>query len=252
MLTHFRFASGDSHLHSVTMTESYNELIAATLLFVGGHFLLCSKPLRQGLIGRFGSHGARAATAGLLFASFVWLLFAYGRAPDWLLWSPPPVFAWLPLLAMPFACVLLVSAFTTPSPTGVAGTALVRDAPRSPIGGILTVTRHPMLWGTALWAFSHLFVAGSLATVIVCLGILVLSFAGMRHIDQRREAELGSAWGPVKLTTSALPFLAIAAGRCQFDWRGIGWGRLLGGLALFIALLLLHGTFTGHPLVPFR
>ena len=232
------------------MTESYNELIAATLFFVGGHFLLCSRALRQGLSGRFGPQAARAITALALFASFVWMILAYGRAPAWPLWSPPPVFAFVPLLTMPFASILLVAAFTTPSPTGPAGAALVKDAPRLTIGGILTVTRHPFLWATALWAFSHLFVAGQLATVIVCVGILLLSFVGMWHIDLRREAELGSAWGPVKLTSSVVPFRAIAAGRCRFDWRGIGWARLLGGLALTVALLFLHGRFTGHPLLP--
>ncbi|HMB75325.1 MAG TPA: NnrU family protein, partial [Kiloniellaceae bacterium] len=184
------------------MTESYNELIAATLVFVGGHLLLCSRPLRQGLVARFGAQGARAITATALFASFVWMIVAYGRAPEWLLWDPPQAFAWVPLATMPFASILLVSAFTTPSPTGVAGAAVVNDAPRLPICGILTVTRHPMLWGTALWAVGHLFVGGQLATIILCLGILLLSLVGMWHIDQRREAELGSAWGPVKMTSS--------------------------------------------------
>ena len=65
------------------MALSYNELIAATLVFVGGHFLLCSAPLRQALIARLGAQVARAATAVLLLASFLWLLYAYGRAPEW-------------------------------------------------------------------------------------------------------------------------------------------------------------------------
>lgn len=232
------------------MTESYNELIAATLFFVGGHLLLCSGSLRRGMVGRFGAQGTRAVTALAMLTAFVWMLFAYGRAPDWFLWTPPPAFAWVPLLTMPFASFFLVSALTTPSPTGVGGAGLVQDAPRQTIKGILTVTRHPMLWSTALWALSHLFVSGNLASIILCLGILLLSFVGMWHIDQRRELELGSAWGPIKLTSSVVPFLAVASGRCHLDWRGIGLGRLIGGLALYTALLLLHGSFTGHPLLP--
>ena len=231
------------------MALSYNELIAAVLVFVGGHFLLCGKPLRQGLIARLGPQAARGLTALALLASFLWMIYAYGRAPDWQLWSPPPGFAWVPLLVMPFACILLVAALTTASPTGVAGATMVQDAPGSPIVGILTVTRHPMLWAFALWAASHLFIAGKLSSVIMLLGILLLSLGGMWHIDQRREAELGGAWGPVKLTSSLLPFLAIANGRCQADWAGIGWPRLVGGLVLYVVILLLHGSLIGRPLL---
>ena len=81
------------------------------------------------------------------------------------------------------------------------------------------------------------------------MGILLLCLGGMWHIDQRREAELGAAWGPVKLTSSVLPFLAIASGRCRGDWAGIGWARLFGGLALYGAILFLHGSLIGRPLL---
>lgn len=232
------------------MALSYNELMAAVLAFVGGHFLLCSRPLRQGLISRLGAHGARLLTALALLAGFVWMIFAYGRAPDWVLWSPPAGLAWVPMAVMPFACILMVAAVSTPSPTGVAGAALVNSEPRSTVSGIVTVTRHPMLWAFVLWALSHLLVAGKLATVILLLGILLLGLGGMRHIDLRREAELGSAWGPIKLTSSVLPFLAIANRRCKFDWHGIGWARLIGGLALYVAILFLHGRVIGLPALP--
>jgi uncharacterized membrane protein len=107
-----------------------------------------------------------------------------------------------------------------------------------------------MLWAFVLWALCHLLVAGKLATIIVLLGILLLGLGGMRHIDLRREAELGGAWGPIKLTSSVLPFLAIATRRCKFDWHGIGWARLIGGMALYVAILFLHGRVIGLPTLP--
>ena len=179
------------------------------------------------------------------------LLAAYRDAPFQTVWMPAPVFAWVPLVVMPFAAILMVAGLTTPSPTLVGGERFLDGAPGSPAVGILSVTRHPFLWGTGLWALSHLLVNGDLTSMVMMGGIAVLSFGGMLHIDQRREASLGAAWGPMKLTTSLLPFGAIVTGRTRLDWRGIGWWRPLLGLAVYAALLHLHlGLIGVSPLPP--
>jgi uncharacterized membrane protein len=68
---------------------------------------------------------------------------------------------------------------------------------------------------------------------------------------QRREAALGADWGPMKLTTSVLPFAAALAGRTEVDWRGIGWWRPALGLVVYAALLHLHGGLIGVSPLPF-
>ncbi len=65
----------------------------------------------------------------------------------------------------------------------------------------------------------------------------------------RREASLGAAWGPVKLTTGVVPFAAIANGRAELDWKGIGWWRPAGALALYAALMHAHAWIVGVPVV---
>jgi uncharacterized membrane protein len=94
-------------------------------------------------------------------------------------------------------------------------------------------------------------VNGDVTSIVMMGGIAVLSFAGMRHIDQRREAALGADWGPMKLTTSVLPFAAALAGRTTIDWRGIGWWRPALGLVVYAALLHLHGGLIGVSPLPF-
>src|SRR3546814_15873667 len=89
----------------------------------------------------------------------------------------------------------------------------------SPAVGILSITRHPFLWGTGLWALSHLLANGDLGSIVMMGGIDILSFGGMQHIDQRRESHLGASWGPMKLTTSVVPFAAALAGRTKVAWR---------------------------------
>jgi len=225
-----------------------NELLAATVLFVGGHLLLSGAPLRGLLIGRLGANGFRLLYSLVATVALVWMASAYAAAPFVPLWPALPALAWIPLLLMPLAFVLVVAGVTTRSPTAVGAetAALARD----PAPGILRVTRHPFLWGTALWAVSHLLARGDLASLVMMGGILLLSLAGMQHIDRRREAELGAGWGPVKLTTSLLPFQAMTEGRTSMDWAGLSWWRPALGLALYLAFLFLHPYVFGVPAVP--
>ena len=81
-------------------------------------------------------------------------------------------------------------------------------------------------------------------------GMAVLALGGMAHIDHRRRLALGADWGPVAMTTSVIPFLAAIQGRTRIDWRGIGWSRFLGGIALAIALPFLHPWISGKEIVP--
>lgn len=226
-----------------------NALFATTLLFVGGHFLLSGDPLRSRLVEILGDTLFRGFYSLAMLAAFAAMVAAYGAAPHSPIWNPSPAFNLVPLLVMPVAAVLLIAALTTPNPTMVGGEKVLDGRPESAAVGILTVTRHPFLWATTLWAASHLFVRGDAASIILLVGILVLSLGGMVHIDRRREAALGSDWGPVALTTSRLPFQAVLQGRCKLDLAGIGWARLLGGLALYAILLPAHGWVLGVPLM---
>ncbi len=233
------------------MDADLNALFAATLLFVGGHFALSSDALRPRLIDLMGERAFRVVYSVAILAAFVAMLTSYGNALRTPVWSPPGAFALIPLLVMPVALVLAVCGVTTPNPTMVAGERVLDERPASPAVGILTITRHPFLWGVALWAFSHLCVRGDAASIILMGGILILSLGGMRHIDKRREAALGSAWGPMALTTSLVPFVAVIQGRSKIDWPGIGLWRPLASLALYALMLPAHEWVIGLRLLPY-
>lgn len=225
------------------MIGTMQALFLAVAAFVGGHFILSSVAVRQGLIKAIGENGFRLLYSAFALATLVWVIAAYGAAPVIVLW-PIPLWLWyLPFFVLPFACILLVAAVTTQNVTMIAGERYL-DGPR-PMWGIVTVTRHPMLWGIGLWAVSHLLANGDQASLLLFGGIAILSFGGMAHIDSRRRASLGAAWGPVALTTSVIPFLAAIQGRTRIDWAGIGLSRVAGGLAVYAAFLLTHGWATG-------
>jgi uncharacterized membrane protein len=233
------------------MMGSLDTLFLATVLFVAGHFLLSSRPPRRAMTELLGPQGFRIGYSLVVLAAFVWMLRGYEAAPVVEVWYPPAAFAWVPVLVMPIALLLAVCGLTTPSVTMVGGESRLSDPSTHDVApGMLRVTRHPFLWGTALWAASHLLVNGEAAAMILMAGILVLSLGGMRHIDLRRETALGATWGPMALTTSALPFAALASGRTTMDWKGIGWWRPAVALALYAALLHLHPTVFGVSAIP--
>ncbi|MFQ5774084.1 MAG: NnrU family protein [Kiloniellaceae bacterium] len=233
------------------MTGSIDALFAATALFVGGHFLLSSRPLRRPLVGMLGPRGFLPVYSAVVAVAFVWMVTAYGSAPYVEVWTPAPAARWIPVAVMPVAIFLVVAGLTTPNPTMVgAERAVDIGGPKNPATGIISITRHPFLWGTTLWALSHLAVNGDLASLIFMGGILALSLGGMAHIDLRREDALGAAWGPIKLTTSVLPFGAVLSGRNRIDWKGIGWQRPAAALVLYAALLHAHAWLFGVSALP--
>lgn len=227
-----------------------NQMFLATLAFVGSHFLLSSAALRTPLQEQLGAAGFRILYSLVAAATLAWVVISYGNAPYLEVWQPPFFLYHLPLIIMPVSVFLVVAGVTTRSATAVGGDALDESDPKVPNSGILRVTRHPFLWGTALWALAHLLVNGDAATMILMGGILLLSLGGMWHIDKRREQSMGPAWGPIQMTTSVIPFAALLAGRTSMDWAGIGWWRPLLALAVFIALFLLHASVIGVSPLP--
>src|SRR3546814_17274174 len=61
--------------------------------------------------------------------ALLWMIAAYGAAPRVPVWQPAPVLAWVPLLVMPFAAILLVAGLTSPHPTLVGGERFLDGAP---------------------------------------------------------------------------------------------------------------------------
>src|SRR4026209_586189 len=180
-------------------------------------------------------------------AGLIWLIKAYGDAPRVELWGQllalKPIAAPLVLLAFLFVVIGL----TTPSPTVAGGERqLTRDAPAR---GIVRITRHPFLWGVALWALVHLVINGDLTSVILFGSLLVLAVAGTALIDRKRRDAFGEHWRRFAQSTSNIPFAAIISGRNQLGaaLREIGIVRPLIAVVVYAAAFGLHARVVGVP-----
>lgn len=225
------------------MTGSLDALLAAILAFVFGHMVLSSAPVRTPLAGRLGENAFLSWYSAVMGVLFVWIIFAYRDAPFVELWQGGTFLSWLPAIFMPVALFLFICGITTPNPTVVGADALTIG--RDPTQGIMRITRHPFLNGVALWALLHIAANGDVASLILFAGMFALAAGGMWHIDRKKEAKHGADWGPVLLTTSAVPFLALLQGRATFDWPGIGLWRVAVTIIVYLVLLGAHPRVFG-------
>jgi uncharacterized membrane protein len=230
------------------MTGTLSELALAAFAFVASHFLLSARPLRRLLAGALGERPFRILYSAVALALLAWTIVAFRNAPALDLWGVPAGLRHLPAGAMPFACILLVAGLMAANPTavGVEGKGLVDKGPK----GIFAVTRHPVLWGIGLWALSHLLASGSAGRLILFGALGVLAIGGAFHLDARKEEALGPAWASYKAASSNVPLAAMIGGRARPAWRDIGYAPVALGVALYAALMFLHGPVIGLSPLP--
>jgi len=179
----------------------------------------------------------------LAVVAFLWLVTAWRAAPFIPLWSTGSGLRHLVLALMPLAFLLLVCAVTAPNPT-VVGQRPDPDA-GTPASGIIRVTRHPFMWGVALWGALHLSANGDEASVIFFGSFVVLALAGTFLIDARRTRENAPGWGVFLQATSNVPFAAIIDGRQKLILSEIGLWRVALALALYVLFVWLHPLLFG-------
>jgi uncharacterized membrane protein len=224
------------------------QLLIAALLFVGTHFGLSSPAVRPLLVARLGEKLFAGLYSLLQILLLVWLVRSYATAPFSPLWSPPRWTAWIPLIAMAPALLLLVGGLIRPNPTAVMQDA--KGPPDLAVRGMLTVTRHPVMWAFALWALSHLAANGDAASIVLFGAIALLALVGTLAIDAKKRARWGAAWSGFAARTSNLPLAAMAAGRTRLDLAGIGWLTPAIAAAVYVALILLHPLIIGVAALP--
>ncbi|MDQ7249286.1 NnrU family protein [Dongia sedimenti] len=222
-------------------------LVAAACAFVAAHFLISSTGLRPRLVSRIGERAYTALFSLQALLLIVWMALAFQAAPrDRLLWEIPGI-AHLLLTVMPIVLVLAAAGFGNPNPSAVMMAA--PDGGWQP-KGILTVTRHPVMWAFGLWALLHAFANGDLAGLVFFGAFAVLALLGTLAIDaKKRHAWTPEGWQAFSAATSNLPFLAIAQGRTRLDWKGIGWKPVAIAAGLYLAVIFwFHPRVIGAPL----
>ena len=229
------------------MDKGLLSLVIAGVAFCGSHILLSSTRMRGSLRDQLGERGFLAVYSLTSLAVFAWFVAAYSAAPTIALWPRQRWTALVPVSVMPLATILLVAGYSTRNPTAVGMERLARVDDPAP--GILSVTRHPVMWAIGLWAVSHLIANGDLSSVLFFGSLACLSLGGTVLIDHKKQLALGSNWSRLAQVTSNLPFAALLARRTKLRWRDLGILRVAAGLLLYAVLYLAHPIITGLPIM---
>lgn len=217
-------------------------LALAAVAFAVLHLLVSGTRLRDALAARLGEQVYLGLFSLASIALLAWLIVAYGHVRTV---QPTPLagLRWLAMALVLVAFVLMVLGLTTPSPTVVKGEKMLDRA--EPAAGIQRITRHPFLWGVALWAAVHLVFNPGLAHLLFFGAFLVVALAGTASIDAKRARRFGDKWARYAQLTSNVPFMAIAQGRNRWPGAELGWLKVGAGVAAFALLLALHARFFG-------
>jgi uncharacterized membrane protein len=221
-------------------------LAAAAAVFVLMHLLISGTPLRDRITGIIGEGAYMGLFSLASIAALTWLIIAFAHARggpgDTVFWTVTPVTRHPAIGLVLIAFLFMIPGLLSNSPTRVAGGGQVDKA--SAIRGMTRITRHPFLWGAAIWAFAHLLVNGALSAILLFGSILILGLFGPLSIDAKRMRALGERYGAFKAQTSNIPFAAIVQGRQTLKISELWW-RLIVALALFVLVLMFHAKLFG-------
>jgi len=199
------------------MENPLTSLIAASVAFVGLHFAL-SHPWRAALVKALGERGFMALYSVVAFVTLGWMIWAF-RAVGTQgvpLWNGGNSAIWI------IACLLTILALVLLFGSLRGNPALpgAQAQAASQAKGVFAVTRHPMMWGFALWAVAHMLVAPRPRTLVLAGAILVLALVGAHLQDRKKTVLLGTAWTNWEARTGFWPRLTALGQVPPLLWAG--------------------------------
>lgn len=208
-------------------------------LFIGTHFLL-SHPLRAPLVQRIGAGPFQIVYSLVAIATFLLIIQGWRGLPVQVpAWVPGDALWALASLLVLFASILFVGSLVgnpaLPAPGAAAAAA------KEPTG-VYAITRHPMMWGFALWAFAHWLANPTPGQALLSAIIAFMALAGSAGQDAKKDRLMGDSWRHWRARTSFVPFAAVLSGRRSWGDAVPRPHALFGGLLLWLVATWAHGA----------
>ena len=213
-------------------------LALASALFVGTHFLM-SHPLRASMVGALGEKGFAGVYTLVSLAIFGWMIWAFpaasAEAPE-LLWDAGRAGFAIATVLMWLGSVLFVGSLRRNPALPRPGKQLTKiDEPN----GVYAITRHPMMWGFALWGVVHAIVNPTTASLILSATIVFLALVGAALQDGKKDRLMGEVWRDYRARTSFVPYGNGLKSADAF--------ALIGGTLLWLGATWAHGALGYRP-----
>jgi uncharacterized membrane protein len=179
-------------------------MLFGLVLFLGTHSIsIVNAPWRDRVAARLGEFSWQAIYAVFAVTGFILIIWGYGLArqtPE-VLYIPPVWLRHVALLLMLFVFPLLLATYLP--------------------GRIKSVTRHPMLLATKIWALAHLLANGMLHDVVLFGAFL--AWAVVDRISIKRRAQRPVPGAPASRYNDVI---AVVGGLGLYVWfvlQGHAW-----------------------------
>lgn len=219
------------------MDQALISLLAASIALVGTHFAM-SHPLRAQLVGALGQGGFMGVYSLVSLGCIVWMYFAFTAVEP----AAPPLWAGFDSVSWGIASALTLIAMVLYAGSMSGNPALpapgAEEAAQADPKGVFAVTRHPMMWGFALWAAAHIIAAPTARTLIVATTVLFLALVGAHMQDRKKRTLMGAAWAGWEAKTSYWPRWTKIVGVGVMPWSI--------GVVLWLAFSWAHIPLSGY------
>jgi uncharacterized membrane protein len=222
------------------------QLIVACIFFLAIHLLVSGTPWRDQIVAAIGEGPYAGLFSLASVGGIVWMAASYNAAligDNPMLWDLGEGVRHAGGLVVALAFLFVIPGLLAPNPTAVGQAAL--SARKDIVTGMLRITRHPFLWGVAIWAGFHFAANGDLASAYFFGSFLVLAVLGTFAIDGKRRRRDPEQWNGFASQTSNIPFAAILLGRNRLVLSELlGWRQAL-AILLFFAVMFTHHLVFG-------
>lgn len=222
------------------------QLILSGAFFLLIHLLVSGTRWRDAIVASIGEGPYMGLFSLASIGGIVWMAASYNaalRGDNPLLWDLGEGLRHAGGLVMLIAFLFVVPGLLAPNPTAV-GQASMASRPDI-VTGMLRITRHPFLWGVAIWAGFHLATNGDTASALFFGTFLILAVLGTFSIDAKRQRRDPAEWRGFAAASSNIPLAAILAGRNRLVVSELlGWRQLVAILA-FLAVMFTHHLVFG-------
>ncbi|WP_105431259.1 NnrU family protein [Neorhizobium sp. T6_25] len=183
------------------------QFLLAFVAFITLHSIPAVPKIRGALIGWMGHGSYIAAYSVVSTAALAWL-FLSALSLDYVeIWQPRSWQACLAFVLSPIGLFLVLAGLFSRNPFSIS----FRKGGEP--DAIVSVTRHPVLWGFLCWSVGHIPANGDLRSLLLFGGFAAFSSAGLFMLEKRARRSLGPAWPVASSQTSVIPFAAAINGK---------------------------------------
>lgn len=181
--------------------------VSAFAFFLLLHSIPAIPVIRSSIITHIGRPTYFIGYSAASIVALVWL-FSAALALDYVpLWDLRPWHAAITFILAPLGGFLVIAGLLSANPLSVT----IRSSEK--VGAVVGITRHPVLWGFAIWAFGHIVANGDLRSLLLFGGFALFSLGSIAITEKRARRRLGDRWKTVSKDTSIVPLVAFFSGR---------------------------------------